>query len=218
MLKILKRKLYKYFHKRFVDVQNNIEKQIPKYDLERKHILRLETLSNRSELLERLTKNGVVAEIGVNKGSFSKEILEKSNPQELFLIDAWDSGRYHGGLRKVVETTFEKDIAVGRVQIHQGYSTEMASKFSDGFFDWIYIDTDHSYSVTRDELQAYKHKIKPGGIIAGHDYIQGNWGRILRYGVMEAVHEFCVQEDWELVFLTTEMSNSPSFAIRKITS
>ena len=79
-------------------------------------------------------------------------------------------------------------------------------------------DTDHSYAVTREELQAYKGKIKPGGIIAGHDYIQGNWGEILRYGVIEAVHEFCVQEDWELIFQTMEMSNSPSFEIRHVLS
>lgn len=217
-MKIIKTKVYQIIHKKFSSIQKNIDDQIPKIDLEDKHIPNITILKNRSKLLEVLPKHGIVAELGVNRGEFSFEIMKVNQPKELHLVDAWGSERYHGGLRKVVETTFEKDIAVGRVQIHQGYSTEMASKFPDGFFDWIYIDTDHSYSVTRDELQAYKHKIKPGGIIAGHDYIQGNWGRILRYGVMEAVHEFCVQEDWELVFLTTEMSNSPSFAIRKITS
>ena len=218
MLSVIKRNIYWYLKKRISDVQKNIEEQIPKIDLEDKHISNITMLKNRSKLLEMLPKHGIVAELGVNRGEFSLEIMQVNQPKELHLVDAWGSERYHGGLRKVVENTFEKDIAAGRVQIHHGYSTEMASKFPDGYFDWIYIDTDHSYSVTRDELQAYKHKIKQGGIIAGHDYIQGDWGRILRYGMMEAVHEFCVQEDWELVFLTTEMSNSPSFAIRKITS
>ena len=167
-------------------------------------------------MLDQLPKNGVVAELGVNKGEFSQEILRASGPRIFHLVDAWGSERYHDGLRKGVESKFQNQIDIGRVKIHQGYSTDLASSFENGYFDWIYIDTDHSYQVTKDELQAYKDKIKPGGFIAGHDYSQGNWGKILRYGVMEAVHEFCIQEDWELIYLTIEMSNNPSFAIRKI--
>jgi hypothetical protein len=218
VIELLKRTIYNFMQRKISSIQAKVDDQIPKFDLLERHLTHVKLLPNRRVLLEYLPKNGIVAELGVNRGEFSLEIMQACKPEVLHLVDAWGSERYHGGLRTVVENTFEKDIAAGRVQIHQGYSTEMASKFPDGFFDWIYIDTDHSYEVTKAELQAYKHKIKSEGIIAGHDYIQGNWGRILRYGVMEAVHEFCVQEDWELVFLTTEMSNSPSFAIRKIVS
>ncbi|MCU0386267.1 MAG: hypothetical protein MUE38_09580, partial [Flavihumibacter sp.] len=59
-------------------------------------------------------------------------------------------------------------------------------------------------------------KLKPGGIIAGHDFIKGNWLSGYRYGVMEAVYEFCVTHNWELIFLTTETNDHPSFAIRRI--
>ena len=55
------------------------------------------------------------------------------------------------------------------------------------------------------------------GIIAGHDYILGNWDGLVRYGVIESVYEFCVRYNWEIIFLTTELNNSPSFAIRRIT-
>jgi hypothetical protein len=215
-LKKLKTGIYKLIHQQVSILQTNIDMQIPKFDLQERHVSNVKLLPNRSILLDHLIKSGKVAELGVNKGDFSREILQICSPEELHLVDAWGSDRYHGGLRTLVETSFAEDIARGCVHIHQGYSTEMALKFPDSFFDWIYIDTDHSYSVTKAELQAYKSKIKPGGIIAGHDYTQGNWGKILRYGVMEAVHEFCVQEDWELIFLTTEMSNSPSFAIKKL--
>lgn len=82
--------------------------------------------------------------------------------------------------------------------------------------DWIYIDTDHSYETTRDELRLYASKVKDGGIIAGHDYVKGNWITTYRYGVIEAVHEFCVGNDWELIYLTAEPLESQSFAIRKV--
>lgn len=207
---------YKLMHQKVSDVQTRIDAQIPKYDLQQKHIGNLQVLTSRDVLLEVLPKNGIVAEIGVNKGEFSQKILELNQPQQLHLVDAWDSERYHDGLKKGVENAFASQILDGSVFIHQGYSTEMATGFPDSFFDWIYIDTDHSYKLTKSELQAYKSKLKPGGIIAGHDYFQGNWGKIRRYGVMEAVHEFCVLEAWELLYLTIEMSNSPSFAIKKI--
>lgn len=215
-MNIIKGKIYNFFKKKVSETQSKIDIQIPKYDLQEKHISNVKLLPNRSSLLEFLPKNGKVAELGVNKGDFSLEILQINSPKELILIDVWSSKRYHGGLREIVETRLKEFIQNRVVNIHQGYSTALSNKFADGDFDWIYIDTDHSYTVTKAELQAYKSKIKPGGFIAGHDYIQGNWNETLRYGVMEAVHEFCVKEDWELVFLTTELSNSPSFAIRKI--
>ena len=95
-------------------------------------------------------------------------------------------------------------------------STDTALEFEDGYFDMIYIDTDHSYATTRDELAAYLPKMKPDGIIAGHDYSLGNWVTGYRYGVIEAVHEFCVAHDWELLYLTAEPLERQSFAIRKI--
>jgi len=44
---------------------------------------------NRSELLNKLPKNSIGAEIGVDKGDFSELILKKINPSLLYLIDPW---------------------------------------------------------------------------------------------------------------------------------
>jgi hypothetical protein len=66
------------------------------------------------------------------------------------------------------------------------------------------------------ELNLYSKKIKQGGIIAGHDYIIGNWTDMIRYGVIEAVYEFCVNNEWEIIYITMELNENPSFAIRKI--
>jgi hypothetical protein len=37
-----------------------------------------------------------------------------------------------------------------------------------------------------------------------------------RYGVIEAVHEFCVREGWEILYLTMDGRTASSFALRKI--
>ena len=44
--------------------------------------------------------------------------------------------------------------------------------FDNEFFDWIYIDTDHSYETTYKELNSWSSKIKQDGVIAGHDYME----------------------------------------------
>ena len=190
--------------------------EVPKFELDKRHIANLKVLLDREELLELMPKNGVVAELGVNKGEFSEKILSICQPQKLHLVDIWGSERYNQDIRKSVEKKFEKEISAGKVEINLGLSSDVVEKFSDNYFDWIYVDTDHTYQTTKAELEKYQSKIKPGGIIAGHDYILGNFEGMMKYGVKEAVYEFCKNHDWEIIHLTMENNIPPSFAIRRI--
>ena len=192
------------------------EKQIPKVPLARKHMKNCELLLDRSEMLSKLKKGGKVAEIGVDQGEFSELILKITEPDLLHLVDVWNSKTYHAGLFKKVADKFKNLIDEGRIQILRKLSTDAAADFDDNYFDWIYIDTDHSYATTREELVKYAPKVKHDGIIAGHDYTMGIWSLLNRYGVIEAVHEFCVKYEWELVYLTVEPTENQSFAIRRI--
>jgi len=192
------------------------DKQIPKVVLEHKNVENCQLLLNRNQMLDKIKKNSVVAEIGVDEGKFSQLIYKKVKPAKFHLIDMWGTDRFHDGKFEAVKSYFEKNIEQETVEIHKKMSTTAAQDFKDGYFDWIYIDTDHSYETTRDELNLFAPKMKPGGIIAGHDYKMGNWISMYRYGVIEAVHEFCVNHDWEIIYLTAEPTESQSFAIRKI--
>lgn len=198
-----------------VDRQHR-ENQIPKIPLDKRHVQNCQVLLNRKEMLNRFDKHSTAAEIGVDEGKFSQLIHEIVNPGKFHLIDIWGTDRFHDGKFESVKGYFSTEIESGQVQIHKKLSTEAASDFSVNYFDWIYIDTDHSYETTRDELRLYAPKVKQKGIIAGHDYIKGNWITGYRYGVIEAVHEFCVENDWELIYLTVEPMESQSFAIRRI--
>ena len=192
------------------------EKQIPKVPLARKHMKNCELLLDRLEMLSKLKKGGKVAEIGVARGEFSELILKITEPDLLHLVDVWNSKTYHAGLFRKVADKFKNLIDEGRIQILRKLSTDAAEDFDDNYFDWIYIDTDHSYATTREELVKYAPKVKHDGIIAGHDYTMGFWSSLNRYGVIEAVHEFCVKYEWELVYLTVEPTENQSFAIRRI--
>ena len=106
----------------------------------------------------------------------------------------------------------EKNI----ISIYRSDSINATNLFDNEFFDWIYIDTDHSYETTCKELNSWSSKVKQEGVIAGHDYMMGNWLKTQRYGVIEAVHQFCVEDNWQIIYLTADQTENISFAIKRI--
>jgi len=187
----------------------------PKLNFENHQLEHLVSLKDRSELLKRLPKNAIIAEIGVYKGDFSEKILSICHPAKFILIDVWNLKGDHGELYDEVKQRFAKELQTKQVEMIRSFSYDAIHACPDQYFDWVYLDTDHSYEVTRKELEELRPKMKRGGIIAGHDYILGNWNAGFRYGVIEAVREFCVKYNWEMIYLTHELDTHPSFAIRE---
>jgi hypothetical protein len=76
-----------------------------------------------------------------------------------------------------------------------------ATLFPDNFFDFIYIDSKHTYDQVSQELELYWPKLKSGGIFSGHDYMDG-WtdpqGTYHSWGVIQAVDEFVEKKDQTL--------------------
>lgn len=198
------------------EFRSNIIENIPQIPLQHSHIKNCTLLVNRLELLQKLPQEGIAAELGVDTGSFSSQILKENKPKTLHLIDVWDSTRFNQTLLDKIKSKFEQQIRLKSVVINRSLSHEAVHDFPDNYFDWIYIDTTHKYLQTKLELELYAQKIKPGGIIAGHDYCMGNWEKSFKYGVIEAVHEFCVTHKWRLKYLTMDIKENQSFAIEKI--
>lgn len=194
------------------------EEDLPRLPLEAIHVRNCDLVLDRTELLAELEANATVAEVGVAAGDFSASILSETKPDKLHLIDVWGSDRYGENKYRKVLRRFESEVNCGTVNIHRQNSIASANEFEDNYFDWIYIDTDHSYETTRKELLSYAPKVKEGGVIAGHDYTIGNWTDGIRYGVIEAVHEFCIKHNWKIAYLTAEPIEHRSFAIRRINS
>ncbi len=115
-----------------------------------------------------------------------------------------------------VKKRFQKEIDAGKVIIIRDTSEKELKKFENGYFDWVYIDTAHSYQQTVKELELCRLKVKDDGIIAGHDYCQGNINKAIAYGVVQAVNQFCIKYNWEFIYLTHETERTLSFAIKKI--
>ena len=107
---------------------------------------------NRNEMVKDLCKPGQIgAEIGVFEGGFS-EVLLSTNPQRLYLIDWWrqQEGDYEADPTNLsvsdemylrVVAKFASNPAVVTLRL---LSQEAAIHFPDKFFDWAYIDADHT--------------------------------------------------------------------------
>jgi hypothetical protein len=192
------------------------EAAIPKPELGERHLRNLRVVPDRKAFLELMPHASVVAEIGVAEGEFSAQILSITGPRELHLVDSWANDRRYLDLGQQVTDKFAAPIAAGQVIIHHGLSTDVLPQLPAAYFDWVYLDTGHELELTNRELELCRRIVKPDGWIAGHDYVTGSWVEWYRYGVIEAVNAFCVQYDWELVYLTHETHRHLSFAIRPI--
>lgn len=168
--------------------------------------------ARREDFLEILPKHSVGAELGVFKGEFSRHILTVVRPRELHLIDLWwvgfgefypDWGDYtgHGTLRtraayEQARRTVARFARDGEVHFHVEDGVRCLGRFPDGHFDWIYIDSSHSYDGTAAELEVARLKVKPDGLIAGHDW-QEDPGHE-HHGVYRAIRDFTARHPWEV--------------------
>ena len=166
-----KKQLYNHyngvFKQKALDRYAWFEKITTVHELADRHLRNLKAIPSRREMLSIFPQNGVVAEIGVDEGNFSEEIIAQNKPAKLHLIDVWGTERYNKQKQRGVEEKLTRQISEGMVDINVGYSNEVVTIFPDSYFDWIYIDTSHSYGGTKEELELYAPKMKPHGIIRG---------------------------------------------------
>lgn len=73
-----------------------------------------------------------------------------------------------------------------RAWYYRGPSVDMAMLLPDHSLDLVFIDADHSYEGVCQDLLAWAPKVKPGGLLGGHDYDRPEIGQ-----VKEAVQEWC---------------------------
>ena len=150
-----------------------------------------------------LTKTAV--EIGVYKANFSECIL-KQWPGTLHLVDPWvhqpDQMDYLNHDQPQMEQAYLETCqrmapytASGRCVIHRQFSVEAAQGDWANDLDVVYIDARHDYHSVYADLVAWFPHVKQGGIIGGHDYLDGHYQLAngtggTEFGVKSAVAKF----------------------------
>ena len=135
--------------------------------------------------LKYITNASKCAEVGVWQGDLSFEIL-KHKPAELHLIDPWKSqdlvDRCYSinqlEMDNIYQEVLNKFNIYDEVTIHRKFSTDVS--FSKEYFDWVYLDGDHSCDAVKKDLLFYYPLIKKGGYLCGDDY--GLWSEQPKHG------------------------------------
>lgn len=167
----------------------------------------------RTKFLHKLPKEGIVAEVGVSSGEHALYIKKISRPTKLYLIDPWVGANNphfneqpmqliaEGNVKILDKSEFNFETHTDEVVAMKEYSVDASKKFPNEFFDYVYIDANHSYESVKEDIEHWYPKIKVGGYITGHDYRGGGRSRrSARYGIVQAVTEFINNNNLELAF------------------
>jgi|SRR4030095_2549870 Methyltransferase domain len=178
--------------------------------LRQDHLRNCRLVENRDVLLSLMPKNSVVAEVGIDQCLYSEKILNITTPTTLHLVDIAES------CIAIAQQKFRDEINRGIVRVHKSDSSTFLKSLPDQYLDWVYIDGDHSYSGVKKDLEAVRVKIKSAGHIALNDYIYFSASELLKYGVIEAVNEFCLEYGYELLFLAFNVRQYNDVVLRKM--
>jgi hypothetical protein len=146
----------------------------------------------------------VGAEIGVERGRFSKMICQVNPQLKLYGIDAWQTYkgyRDHISQERLDEFYLEtrNRMAPFNCQLIRDWSMEAVKRFEDESLDFVFIDAAHDYKHAKEDIREWSKKVRKGGIVSGHDYINGLHG--ITYGIKQAVNEWVKKNKIEPLFL-----------------
>jgi hypothetical protein len=136
------------------------------------------------ELLDATPEGGTFVELGCYKGKSTSfigvEIHKRKRDIEFIAVDS-----FQGATNSTDENEFKayQDISdfeeTYRYNVYQlgnkittikALSHEAADMFDDESVSVCFIDAGHSYDAVKKDIEAWLPKMKPNGIMAGHDY------------------------------------------------
>lgn len=131
---------------------------------------------SRDELPVFLKEQGykVGAEIGVYKAEYTKKLCEAG--LKVYAVDPYMAFPGQGRTQNRQE---RQDFLFGHAQRSmKGLDATFIRKTSmdaledvkDGSLDFVYIDGDHRFRYVAEDIVEWSKKVRPGGVVAGHDY------------------------------------------------
>jgi hypothetical protein len=172
---------------------------------------------NLPHLLNRMGLTNVGAEVGVQKGLFSNQILSCWEGQLLYSIDPWADFRGDERYRDPSNVEQEEQDARyretcerlacygNRSRILRMTSLAAALTMADDALDFVYIDAMHHYEAVKEDLALWFPKVKVGGLLCGHDYVnriddQRDFGTKRAVDEFVAVHQLRLFKTWEELY------------------
>ena len=163
-------------------------------------------------------------EIGVQDGKYSENILHTWNElSRMILIDPWQAQNHDAyvdvankndanHINSMNKTASKISEYAAHVTILRMTSLEASVLFLNNSIDIVYIDALHHFKAVMQDIKSWWHKIKPGGMIAGHDYLL-DVAHDTIFTVKPAVDQFALHNN--LTVFQTKDYEYPSWMIYK---
>lgn len=159
------------------------------------------------------------AEIGVWKGAYSAAFCQANPQMHILCVDPWvsypawkdtknklDSAEAERFMAEAYGIASER-LAPLNCTIARMFSVDAAAKVFDRSLDFVYIDANHGYDAVLEDLETWAPKVKPSGLVAGHDYRVFTNKPFIH--VIEAVQAYAKAHEINPWFITSEQT--PSF-------
>ncbi|MCB1072935.1 MAG: class I SAM-dependent methyltransferase [Chlamydiales bacterium] len=135
-----------------------------------------------------------IVEIGVFRGKNAAVLRQEFPDAHLYLIDPWtpstpylESGSAVSEKQMTYDQAFDRVKALfeedPKVTLIKKIAANATSEVPNNL-DLVFIDANHEYHQVKEDILTWKEKVRPGGIISGHNY-----GRNRLPGVKKAVDE-----------------------------
>lgn len=118
-------------------------------------------------------------EVGVNNAITSEFLLTRFTSLEFDGVDP-----YFGVEDIYAEASARLQRFSDRSRLWRRTSAAAASEFEPATFDIVFIDGDHSHDAVVEDLRIWRSRVRPGGLLAGHDLFN-----LAFEGVLEALVE-----------------------------
>jgi predicted O-methyltransferase YrrM len=116
-----------------------------------------------------------------------ERIKQSEKSISLYTIDIWtheghqNMGHHEtinerGGTMLSAFRSYMEEAGVSHiVNPIQGNSHQAHENFENESLDFIFVDGDHTWDGVKNDIVLWWPKLKPGGVMAGHDYFENGW-------------------------------------------
>lgn len=138
-------------------------------------------------------------EVGCQRGANYEVLLaEWTSAVVVFCVDPWVPQDHYvdtanldlAGQTANMQATIAATQRFGpRAWLIRDFSLAAAARFPNGVLDYVYLDARHDYLSVTEDLEAYWPKLRAGGVMAGHDFLDAE----------EAHRNFKGASDWAVM-------------------
>lgn len=158
---------------------------------------------NYQDIFSEAVQNGkdgdYFVEVGTWKGASTSymgvEILNSGKKIKFDAIDSFAGSKEHGDVTDFLydecKANLQPLLDLNIINLIKATSPQISTNYEDESLAFCFLDGSHEYEDVKNDIAAWLPKVKPGGILAGHDFYGVNHPGYQKgwVGVFQAVDE-----------------------------